>query len=217
MLKVKVSIPGFKSQINISQFTDNEENIVDGCKFFVNCSYMNKPDFWFIIEDLEAKTESCTINPNNIYFLTAETIFNYDYWLKPSKNRFLNQFEKIYSNYETNHKEIKSLPFLPWMINANHGDSIYSSHERDYTFFKNLETLDKTKTISIITSNKVMTSEQSLRYEFAKHISKNLGSELDWFGNGVNDLNEKWFGIAPYKYHIVMENKFSENIVSEKK
>tara|TARA_B100001057_G_C22845913_1_gene949037 strand:- start:1002 stop:2054 length:1053 start_codon:yes stop_codon:yes gene_type:complete len=216
MLKVKVSIPGFKSQINISQFTDNDENLVKGCKFFVNCSYMDKPDFWFIIEDLESKKESCFINPKNVYFLTAETIFNNDYWLKPSKNKFLNQFEKIYSNYETNHNEIKSLPFLPWMINANHGDSIYSSHERNYTFFKNLDSLNKKKTISIITSNKTMTSEQTLRYEFAKYISKNLSHEIDWFGNGVNVLEQKWSGIAPYKYHIVLENKFSENIISEK-
>jgi len=216
MQKVKISIPGFKSQINISQFTDNYENIVDGFKFYVNSKHMDNPDFWFVIENLESNSESCNVNPKNVIFLTAETIFHDDYWLKPSKNEFLNQFSKIFSNYDTNHNEIKTSPFLPWMINSNHGDSIYGDHERNYNFFKNLDTIKKTKIISIIASNKTFTKEQKLRYDFANYISEYFGKELDWYGNGVNPINEKWHGIAPYKYHIVLENKFSNNIISEK-
>ena len=68
MQKVKISIPGFKSQINISQFTDNYENIVDGFGFYVNSKHMDNPDFWFVIEDLETNSETCNVNPKNIIF-----------------------------------------------------------------------------------------------------------------------------------------------------
>jgi hypothetical protein len=49
-----------------------------------------------------------------------------------------------------------------------------------------------------------------------KAIKDYFGSELHWYGNGVNSLEEKWMGIAPYKYHIVLENQSRNNIITEK-
>ena len=45
MLNIKLSMPGTKSNVNISQFTDNDENIVGNCQFFINTNRMEKPDF----------------------------------------------------------------------------------------------------------------------------------------------------------------------------
>ena len=56
------------------------------------------------------------------------------YLLAERIEKFLDQFSKIFSNYEVNHRNKLTLPFLPWMINANHGDSVFHNHERDKTF-----------------------------------------------------------------------------------
>jgi hypothetical protein len=54
------------------------------------------------------------------------------------------------------------------------------------------------------------------RFKFVEILKKHFGDTLDWFGNGVQSIPEKWDGIAPYKYHIVLENQSRHNIISEK-
>ncbi len=216
MINVKVSIAGFKTDLNIAQYIGNFDNTLNGCKFFINSNKIKDPDYWFVIENLDTISESSFVNEKNLYFLTSETLWNEDHWIRPSKKGFLEQFNSIYSNYDTNYKEVKSPPFLPWMINANHGDSIFDNHERDVNFFIGLNTLNKTKNISMITSNKIFSDEHKLRYDFAEKISKYFGNDIDWYGNGVNEINEKWDGVSPYKYHIVLENKRINYVMSEK-
>ena len=43
-----------------------------------------------------------------------------------------------------------------------------------------------------------------------------FGSDIDWFGSGVNPIEDKWEGIKEYKYHIVIENGQKNNLISEK-
>ena len=62
MLNIKLSMPGTKSNVNISQFTDNDENIVGNCQFFINTNRMEKPDFWFVIEDLDRIAETSHVS-----------------------------------------------------------------------------------------------------------------------------------------------------------
>ena len=216
MLNIKISMRGVKSNINISQFTDNDENIVDNCKFFINTNQVEKPDFWFVIEDLDKVTETSYISKSNIIFLTSETLWHDEYWIKPSKKGFLNQFSSVYSNYDTVPDGVKALPFLPWMINANHGDSIFENHKRNKSYFTRLENINKSKEISMIVSNKTFSRDHKLRFDFAKTIKNHFKNKIDWYGFGVQNINEKWVGISPYKYHIVLENKTTDFVISEK-
>tara|TARA_B110000444_G_C18850096_1_gene604878 strand:- start:627 stop:1643 length:1017 start_codon:yes stop_codon:yes gene_type:complete len=216
MLNIKLSMPGTKSNVNISQFTDNDENIVGNCQFFINTNRMEKPDFWFVIEDLDRIAETSYVSKSNLFFLTNETFWQDDYWTKPSKKGFLNQFSSVYSNYDTVPHGEKALPFLPWMINANHGDSIFENHERDKSYFTRLENIKKSKEISMVVSNKIFSPDHQLRFDFAKSIKDHFKDKIDWYGFGVKNINQKWEGISPYKYHIALENKTTDFVISEK-
>tara|TARA_B100001057_G_scaffold498998_1_gene607952 strand:+ start:559 stop:1569 length:1011 start_codon:yes stop_codon:yes gene_type:complete len=215
MINIKISLPGQKSRLNISQFIENNENQIENFKFHINTN-IDSPNYWFIIEDLDRSQETCFISKDNIYFLTNETLWHDTYWQRESKKNFLDQFSKIFTNYELIHRSKLTLPFLPWMINANHGDSVFHNHERDKTFFKNLKSLDKIEKISIITSNKIISDEHVLRYEFAKKLKSYFGEDIEWFGVGINEIEEKWEGIHPFKYHIALENKRQNYVISEK-
>jgi hypothetical protein len=102
------------------------------------------------------------------------------------------------------------------MINANHGGSIFEKHDRDYDYFHNLNKLPKTKLMSVFCSTQTWTEGHRLRLKFVKALKRHFGNRLDWFGNGLNEIERKWDGIAPYKYHIVLENQSRNHVITEK-
>jgi hypothetical protein len=217
MIKVKLSIPGFGCDINISQFVGNLENRYQNCQFYVNNSDLCEVDFWFVIDDLQLPKESVIVDPDNIFFLTAEHIHNMGYYDLPDKSKFLDQFSKIVSCYDIFRENTEyDIPFLGWMINANHGPSITAESIRDVNWLSNLSYLEKTRKISVFCSKKALTPDHLARYKFVEALKKHFGDTLDWYGNGVQSIPEKWDGIAPYKYHIVLENQSRHNIISEK-
>ena len=54
------------------------------------------------------------------------------------------------------------------------------------------------------------------RLAFVKILEKHFGSNIDVFGRGIRDFADKWDIIAPYKYHIALENSSCQNGVTEK-
>ena len=100
MLKVKLSIPGFGHRLNLSQFLGNRENILDNCRFYVNDDYVEEVDYWFVIDDLQRPKESVKVPQQNIFFLTAEHIFDVGFYDTPCKVLFLNQFYNVFSSYD---------------------------------------------------------------------------------------------------------------------
>lgn len=215
MINIKITLPGFKDNLTISQFTGNEESILGDCKFWINKKIEN-PDIWFVFENIILEKEACKIDPKKVIFLSAETSYPDNHFLKDSRTNFLKQFGYIYTTYETINNSIKDMPFLPWMINSNHGDSIYSPSPRDVNYFLELQHLKKTKTLSIICSDKDFTEGHKKRLDFAYGLKEHFGDLIDWFGNGINPLDKKWDGISNYKYHISIENKNKDYLISEK-
>jgi hypothetical protein len=216
MIKIKLSIPGFK-QADISQFTGNKNNIIDNCIFYINRDDITVADFWVCLEAPYKSIEVCKLNKKNVIFLTSEVAWPKLFYDSELKKNFLAQFGQIYTCHDIyNDNVVFDLPYLPWMINANHGNSIFSSHSRDRIYFENLMILPKTKQISVFCSNQSWTVDHNLRLKFVKAIKSHFGDKIDWFGNGINPIDKKWDGIAPYKYHIVLENQSRNNVITEK-
>jgi hypothetical protein len=222
VLNIKISFPGHGLDQNISQFVGNDNNVYDNKKFWIN-SEIKDCDFWFIFEDLNKFDRNVTsVDKKNLIYLSAETSWSDEYYFRKSKIEFLQQFSQIYvyglkfpDNLFKN-KVIKDLPFLPWMINANHGDSYLAPNDRDLNFFKNTNIIKKTKNLSIICSDKRDTEFHKNRYDFVVQLKEHFGDELDWFGNGVNEIASKWDGISNYKYHICLENISRDYLITEK-
>lgn len=214
MFKIKLTMPGQPRNIDIFQFTGSLNNKYKNCEFFINTDE-KEVDYWFIFEDLPEGGETSFIDSKNIFFLTAETAYPIDWYNEKYYDLFFSQFYEIYTCHPLLRDNIKSsIPFLPWMINSNH-NTIFNPHKRNLNFFRNL-VINKQKKISVICSNQNWQPSHKLRYNFVKKLKEYFGDTLDWYGNGINQVPEKWEAIAPYKYHIVLENRSDYNFITEK-
>ena len=217
MIKVKVLSSGMSRDINISQFIGNKNNMVDGVKFIFDPNDESDFDFIFVIDNVDIEKSTHNVREKGLFFFSAEHIYGEDYYIKNDNVKtFINQFSRVFSCYVTGHQNQNyEIPFLPWMINHNHG-TYRSDHERDVNYFNDLKVLNKSKFLSVICSTKVFSPEQRVRLDFVSKLKSIFGDDLDWFGNGINPIIEKWQAISEYKYHIVLENRIGNNVISEK-
>jgi len=215
-LEIKLSLPfSFEAQ-DLSQFTGNPSGEIDGCRITAADPSVQEADAWFVIEDLTPNDMSCLVPPGQVHFLSAETAWGHDKYLSPHKKKFLRQFDRIHTFYKTKHRRARfAPPFLPWMINANHG-TVFRPHKRDLDFFQQLNSLPKTQRLSMFCSAQTWRPEHRRRLEFAKAAKAYFGDDLSWFGNGVNQVDEKWDGLATFERTIVLENTNQRGVFSEK-
>ncbi len=216
MIKIKLSIPGQPENLNIQQYIGNNDNKLNDYKFYIN-SEINEPDYWFVIESLDKKSVECLIKPSNIIYLNSETSYPKDYFLNRYIQSYMNQFSLkygCYNNFDNNYES--SLPFLPWLISSNNDVTAYEENKKDINYFRNLNSIEKNKNLSVICSTKTYTDDHKARLNFVYKIKEHFQENLEWFGSGVNNIPSKWDGIANYKYHIVLENDSRNNLISEK-
>lgn len=217
MLDVKVSTRGSGKSLDVSQFISSSGNVLEGCRFHVN-SPVESADAWLVLEDLDDDDRICDVPSESVVFLSAETSWPLDFYeANPAAVNFLDQFAWIYSPHAIYRSNVTSdLPFLPWMVNANHGESIAQAHERDVTYLRGLVPVDKPRELSVICSNQTLTVGHRMRFRFVEKLKEHFQGRLDWFGNGINPIPEKWAGLAPYKYSIAIENHMAHNVITEK-
>lgn len=74
----------------------------------------------------------------------------------------------------------------------------------------------KTKTLSTVCSTKAMKHTlHALRLDFTRQLQKEI-PELDVFGYGMRELNDKADALLPYRYHLTIENHSSDHHWTEK-
>jgi hypothetical protein len=213
-VKIKISLGAEFPSADVTQFLGEDEYTDE---FFLN-SPTDYADAWFILEGTLPEDNKCFVPENRVFFLGAETARSLGFYYEtPGWLDYLEQFTGIYSPQELYWENAAlTMPFLPWMINANHGPDMLAKSPRDRDFFKGLSSLEKTREISVFCSAQSMTQEHRARFRFVSALKDHFGSRLDWFGNGVNPLDQKWDGLAPYKYTIVLENQATSHVLTEK-
>jgi len=76
---------------------------------------------------------------------------------------------------------------------------------------------EKTKTISIVSSiSKKKRFGHRKRVAFVSALLSHYGGKIDYYGHGFNPIQDKLEAIAPYKYHIAVENCNLNNYWTEK-
>ena len=206
MYKVKLSIA--KDNEGCNRQLPHDDYIWKNYQFFIN-QEVKEPDFWVVYSKGERKTETAFCAPENTLFVTGEpeTVYHY------SKG-FVNQFGRVLSvQAKINHKNmLMSQPAQPWHIGkitkqyeGGIKDASEVRYTQDYDSLK-VAKPEKTKLISVITSNKAFTKGHRERIDFVQKLKAHYGDKLDLYGWGFNDFADKWDVIAPYKYHICLEN-----------
>ncbi|WP_329805044.1 glycosyltransferase family 10 domain-containing protein [Flavobacterium facile] len=181
--------------------TENNSQVWGNYKFIID-ENLKECDFWIVYTDYNLKAEKIKCNPENIIFIPAEC-FN----TSPKFNQnFLNQFGLIITvQRELKHRNIiYTHNANPWFVG------------KSYDELQNNLVSDKTKLISVVSSNKAFTDGHRKRLEFVQKLKNHFGDQLDIFGRGINDFDDKWDVLADYKYTIAIENDFCEDWVTEK-
>ena len=210
MPKIKLSFPA-----NIVHIEKQTPGLAAGwgdCQFLIN-QEVAECDAWVVCEGLPLPTESTKCPRDNMIFITGEpySIWHYD------KN-FLKQFAKVI----TCQREIKGpgvtygLQGHGWHVGLNFTNPEDLGWAKGYDELINTTNVHKTKLLSIITSNKQSTVGHRQRYKFALVLKEVLGDQADLFGRGINDFNDKWDVLAPYKYSVAIENCATDDYITEK-
>jgi len=79
-----------------------------------------------------------------------------------------------------------------------------------------MHSLPKSKLMSVITSSKDFTEGHQKRLNFVRRLKDYFGEDIDVFGRGIREVDDKWDAISPYKYHIALENSVYPHYWTEK-
>ena len=86
----------------------------------------------------------------------------------------------------------------------------------DYDSLAQMNMPRKTKLLSVIASNKVITDDHRQRLRFVEQLRNAFGDQIDVFGRGIRELPDKADAIWDYQYHVALENDHSPFYMSEK-
>lgn len=174
---------------------------------------IDDPDFWVVQGKGIRQPETMRVALQNTILLTTEpqSVLVYP-------QRYIRQFGTICTCQEkTKHPNLLLGPaILPWFVGYTQDASGKCSYTLNYDGLKNSPTPKKTKLISVITSNKAFTKGHLNRIRFVEKLKERYGDQVDIFGRGYNSFGDKWDVLAPYKYHISIENSSQSYYWTEK-
>ncbi len=191
--------------------TPNSSGVWGDYKFYINQN-IEKCDYWVVYGALN-HSEKVYCPSSNTIFICGEPPS-----VKPYNINFLQQFATVVAvDTKIPHQNVLHTQMaLPWHVGRNMLKDGNSTFSKDYDELSSMASVVKTKQISVITSNKIFTSGHRKRFDFVMFLKDYFGKDLDIFGKGVNDFEDKWDVISPYKYHITIENSSYPDYWTEK-
>ena len=88
-------------------------------------------------------------------------------------------------------------------------------HALGYDDFRSMRP-EKTRDLSVVCSAKSQSDGHALRLSFVEQLKEHFGDRLDWFGKGIRPVEDKWEALAPYRFHISLENTAERDYWTEK-
>lgn len=88
------------------------------------------------------------------------------------------------------------------------------SVQRNIEELSGLKAIEKSRSLSWVTSDLSFLEGHRLRLKFLKAVQQKI--DFDLFGRGFVPLKDKWDGIAPYRYSIAFENTATPRYFTEK-
>ncbi|HEX2847998.1 MAG TPA: glycosyltransferase family 10 [Chitinophagaceae bacterium] len=148
--------------------------------------------------------------PGNLVYIAGEPPVSRVY-----TNSFLKQFNFVISSH-TSIKHSGSILYqqsLPWHFGFDFETRQYRYRYED---LKKITAFPKSRKISIIASSKTMMPGHAKRKKFLDELKAKFGNSIDFYGKGINPVNDKADAIAPYYMSICIENSAIDNYWTEK-
>lgn len=168
-------------------------------QFYIN-EGIDTCDYWVVYENLPSQDSTICPKENTIFIAGEPTA------IKKYNQDFLNQFSKII----TCQMAIQG----PNVYHMTPGHTWFP--KKSYDELSSNDKVEKSKLISLVVSNKTDTRGHKKRLDFCLKLKDHFGDKMDIFGKGINDFEDKWDVLAPYKYSIAMENSVEADNLTEK-
>ena len=218
---IKVSTGALNSELShlILRQTPGKHGLWNNHKFIINQS-TEKCDWWIVCHGSGLQEhESTQCDPNHIVYISMEP----NERLGNISDKFLNQFSHlVLCDRNIKHCQITYANGLTWWVGMNIQHS--NGHHKflpdssfDYDEFTKMKPFQKRNRISVVVSNKSSLPGHIKRLEFLERLKKYpVWDYIDVYGGGFNPVDDKWDAIAPYKYHLVLENDVVPDYWTEK-
>jgi hypothetical protein len=194
-----------------------------GSGMWKNCKFVfdkdvEECDAWVVIGDLRHNREQTYCPPHRILLVNEEppTMRSYP-------EAFLAQFAIIATcgGHHFAHPGVRELfPLQPWYLGVNlrnlHVPDGNGSIGITYDMLKTLAPRPKTRLLSVICTDKILTEGHVRRLKFVRRLQARFGDRIDVFGRGFRFIRDKWEAIGDYEYHIALENSCFVHYWTEK-
>jgi hypothetical protein len=191
--------------------TPNRSGRWGDCVFLHN-QPVEECDAWVVYGDIHQPESTRCPRENTVFVITEPASV-----LRFSPH-FLAQFHTVLTcQPNVRHPRlIHGHPGLPWHIGVRRPPGLPDECIYDYDDFKRDPPPQKTKLLSVIDSDKVMTEGHCRRRDFVKRLRDHFGDRIDVFTATRGRVPDKWAAIAPYRFHVTIENSNYEDYWSEK-
>jgi len=181
--------------------TPSNEGIWDGVEFtldpLVECDYL-------IILNNRMKEDIRVRCPwKNVWALMQEPYLRgHNDWMVEGHE----SFSKVFTHHipADDARYVVSPPAIPWHVNKTFDQLISSAVP------------DKPKRISWVVGNATDLPGHVKRLSFLRLLQQESTYDIDLFGRAVQYIEDKWDGLAPYRYSLAIENSSSDDYWTEK-
>jgi hypothetical protein len=141
--------------------------------------------------------------PENIWALMQEPYMRgHNDWMVEGHDNFYKVFTHHFPSKDP--KYVVSHPAIPWHVNKTFDQLAVS------------KVPEKLKTISWIVGDATDLPGHMKRLSFLRYLQKENTLDIGLFGRAVQYIEDKWDGLAPYRYSLAIENSSSNDYWTEK-
>ena len=174
-------------------------------------------DYWVVMDGL-TQPDQAFCNSGRAILFTLEPP-----GLRIYRPGFLDQFDLVVTCHsDFKHANMRhAFQGLGWHVGIHRpgsgalGDGGYTA-TLDYDDLCAMPVPEKPRLISVICSNKTFLEGHRLRLAFVEELKQAFGDSIELFGRGIRPITDKLEAIAPFKYHIVLENSITPDYWTEK-
>lgn len=201
--------------VNFRQMKDHGGITDNGEYQFVINDFDCQPDFVVVMSKGLRVPASFNVPKSHTILLTSEPYSILDY-----PKGYCSQFGTVLAcqrelKADSQTHILHTQAMLPWFVGVTFG----RNGEKNFSLtYEDIEKIHpkKEKLISVISSNKAFSQGHVDRLRFIRKLQEHYGDKVDVFGRGFKDFADKWDVLAPYRYHIVIENSSSDYYWTEK-
>ena len=157
-------------------------------------------DAWLILDGV-GEVEACRCPRENVLFMTAEPSAYKRYpkvWLEQFPN--IVTWQRRMQHARRTHGHVP----LPWFIGRSRAELLA------------MHTTPKSRDISGFCSSQHCMKGHHRRLSCVGRLKRDMGDDIDWFGRNIRFIEDKWDGLAPYRFSFALENSREDDYWTEK-